>query len=410
MDAKGRRLLRRIAGAAIAVMLLCGLRPAAVMAGEIGLINTKEPLNILSGTEAAAAVLGKAVNSAHVSILAKEGEWVQIQAGTVIGWVPAGAVSETALTVEEAAEANWEIIVGIMQEGTLPDGDETGDGEPSGKEAGNPEAGAAENAENTGEPPAEENAGTQEPPAAEKAGEEGQPAAAAGGTEEQSAAEDGSAGEPSAAENGSAGEPSAAENGSAGEPPAEEKVSTEEQPAAAAAGAGEQTGEAPAAESLSAAEQALLLQQAEEALRQREEAQRQAAEAARRQQEEAVRQTILNLSGATADDLYLLANIIYCEAGCEPSEGKVAVGSVVMNRVRDGAYPNTIRDVIYDKGQFSPVRNGSLKRAMKVNRADAWCYQAALEALAGARPVGGCLYFRRVNGRSGLVLGHHVFY
>ena len=388
MDAKGRRLLRRIAGAAIAVMLLCGSRPAAVMAGEIGLINTKEPLNILSGTEAAAAVLGKAVNGAHVSILAKEGEWVQIQAGTVIGWVPAGAVSETALTVEEAAEANREIIVGIMQEGTSPDGDETGDGEPSGEEAGNPEAGAAENDENTGEPPAEEKVSTEEP----------------------SAAEGGIAGEPSAAENGSAEESSAAGNGSAGEPPAE--VSTEEQPAAAAAGAGEQTGEAPAAESLSAAaaaKQVLLLQQAEEALRQQEEAQRQAEEAAR-QQEEAVRQTILNLSGATADDLYLLANIIYCEAGCEPYEGKVAVGSVVMNRVRDGAYPNTIRDVIYDKGQFSPVRNGSLKRAMKVNRADAWCYQAALEALAGARPVGGCLYFRRVNGRSGLVLGHHVFY
>lgn len=134
-------------------------------------------------------------------------------------------------------------------------------------------------------------------------------------------------------------------------------------------------------------------------------------EAARLQAEAEVRkQAILIANGITEEDLYLLANIIYCEAGCEPYIGKVAVGNVVMNRVRSDRQPDTISEVIYAKGQFSPVRNGSLARALENGSADESCYQAALEALAGSQPVGDKLYFRRVNGRSGQVIGHHVFY
>ena len=112
----------------------------------------------------------------------------------------------------------------------------------------------------------------------------------------------------------------------------------------------------------------------------------------------------------SAEELKLLANIIYCEAGSESYVGKVAVGNVIMNRVKSVSQPNTITEVVYARGQFSPVRNGSLQRALSSDKADASCYQAAIEALAGAQPVGDKLFFRRNNGRSGQVIGHHVFY
>lgn len=158
--------------------------------------------------------------------------------------------------------------------------------------------------------------------------------------------------------------------------------------------------------------------QAIEAQRKLEEAAAAEAEAARLAAEqaqakaaaEARRQAILTANGITEEDLYLLANIIYCEAGCEPYIGKVAVGNVVLNRVKSDRQPNTIREVVYAKGQFSPVSNGSLARALRNSRADESCYQAALDALEGSKPVGDKLFFRRVNGRSGQVIGHHVFY
>lgn len=127
-------------------------------------------------------------------------------------------------------------------------------------------------------------------------------------------------------------------------------------------------------------------------------------------QAQAQRALILAAAGATEEDLYLMANLIYCEANGEPYVGKVAVGSVVLNRVHSDVQPNTIREVIYARKQFSPVGNGSLARALRAGKADDSCFQAALEALAGARPVGDKLYFRRVNGRSGIVIGRHVFY
>ena len=141
------------------------------------------------------------------------------------------------------------------------------------------------------------------------------------------------------------------------------------------------------------------VQAAEEAARIEAEAQ-QAALAAQAAQTAAI----------SAEELKLLANIIYCEAGSESYVGKVAVGNVIMNRVKSASQPNTITEDVYAKGQFSPVRNGSLQRALSSDKADAACYQAAIEALAGAQPVGDKLFFRRNNGRSGQVIGQHVFY
>ena len=151
---------------------------------------------------------------------------------------------------------------------------------------------------------------------------------------------------------------------------------------------------------------------AEEAARLAAEAQAKAAaeEAARIEAEAQQAALAAQTAAVSAEELKLLANIIYCEAGSESYVGKVAVGNVIMNRVKSASQPNTITEVVYAKGQFSPVRNGSLQRALSSDKADAACYQAAIEALAGAQPVGGKLFFRRNNGRSGQVIGHHVFY
>ena len=151
---------------------------------------------------------------------------------------------------------------------------------------------------------------------------------------------------------------------------------------------------------------------AEEAARLEAEAQAKAAaeEAARITAEAQQAALAAQTAAISAEELKLLANIIYCEAGSESYVGKVAVGNVIMNRVKSASQPNTITEVVYAKGQFSPVRNGSLQRALSSDKADAACYQAAIEALAGAQPVGGKLFFRRNNGRSGQVIGHHVFY
>ena len=67
---------------------------------------------------------------------------------------------------------------------------------------------------------------------------------------------------------------------------------------------------------------------------------------------------------ASADDVSLLAALIYCEAGNQSREGKVAVGAVVMNRIASGSYPGSIREVIYQSGQFSPAGSGWLDQVL----------------------------------------------
>ena len=110
-------------------------------------------------------------------------------------------------------------------------------------------------------------------------------------------------------------------------------------------------------------------------------------------------------------DRYLLANLIYCEAGGEPYEGQLAVGAVVINRVLSSVYPNTVSGVIYQKKQFSPVASGRLALALSQNKATPSCYQAADEAMAGTTNVGGCVYFRTpIPGLTGIQIGGHIFY
>lgn len=110
-------------------------------------------------------------------------------------------------------------------------------------------------------------------------------------------------------------------------------------------------------------------------------------------------------------DRKLLANIIYCEAGGEPYEGKLAVGAVVINRVLSGKFPDTVKGVIYQKSQFSPVASGRYALALASDKANAACYQAADEAMLGVTNVGACVFFRTpIPGLTGINIGGHVFY
>lgn len=111
-----------------------------------------------------------------------------------------------------------------------------------------------------------------------------------------------------------------------------------------------------------------------------------------------------------AGDVDLLAAIIECEAGGESYTGKVAVGNVVMNRVKSSVFPNTVLEVIYQNKQFSPVASGRFAIVL-ARGANETCYQAARDAMAGAAPVGNCLFFRTpIEGLTGIQIGGHIFY
>lgn len=137
------------------------------------------------------------------------------------------------------------------------------------------------------------------------------------------------------------------------------------------------------------------------------------AQAAAQTQAEAMLQgwtAIAAQRGFTSGDLELLAALIHCEAVGESYVGQVAVGNVVINRILSPAFPNSLTEVVYDRGQFTPVSTGRLQQVLASGNISASCRQAALEAAAGSAPVGDKLYFRRVNGRSGQIIGNHVFY
>lgn len=126
----------------------------------------------------------------------------------------------------------------------------------------------------------------------------------------------------------------------------------------------------------------------------------------RKAAEEAAR--IAAEKAAAQADRELLASLIFCEAGNQPYEGQVAVGAVVMNRVKSGAYPNTISEVIYQSGQFTPAMTGWLDSVRANAGYTASAMQAAEEALAGSSPVGDCLYFS--TGGWGMRIGDHYFH
>lgn len=116
---------------------------------------------------------------------------------------------------------------------------------------------------------------------------------------------------------------------------------------------------------------------------------------------------------ASSDDAYLLACLVYCEAGNQSYEGQLAVANVVLNRVKSPLFPNTISEVIYQSGQFSPASSGSLARTLANGPTDS-CVQAANDALAGNNNVGNYLFFNNfgapANASSSMTIGDHIFY
>ena len=124
-------------------------------------------------------------------------------------------------------------------------------------------------------------------------------------------------------------------------------------------------------------------------------------EEARKAAEEAARQERISLEK-------LMASIIFCEAGNQSHEVQVAVGAVIMNRVRDGAFPDTVEEVVYQSGQFGPVATGWLDKVRSTDGYTEAAMQAARDALAGANPIGNCLYFDQ--GGYGMQIGAHYFH
>ena len=112
----------------------------------------------------------------------------------------------------------------------------------------------------------------------------------------------------------------------------------------------------------------------------------------------------------TEDDVTLLAALIECEAGSSNYEAMLAVGSVVVNRMKHYKFPNTLRGVVYHVGQFPPATDGKVDRVL-ARGVKASCVKAARDALNGKNNVGSCLYFRSASsGRQGLIIGGNVFF
>ena len=382
MNGKGRKLFRSAVGILTSVMMM-GAYTTTAMASGIGVIDAKDMLDIHAEANRASAVVGQVMDDGHVAILAKYNDWVQIQAGEIAGWVPAENLVETEISNEEAVAANEQVIA--ERTGATASEDEFfAEEEVQQDETAALQAEASEAVQNE----------IEEVQTAEEAARLEAEAQAKAAAEE-------------AAQLEAEAQAKAAEEAARLEAEAQAKAAAEEaarlEAEAQAKAAAEEAAQLEAEAQAKAAEEAARLEAEAQAKAAAEEAARLEAEA---QQAALAAQT----AAISTEELKLLANIIYCEAGSESYVGKVAVGNVIMNRVKSASQPNTITEVVYAKGQFSPVRNGSLQRALSSDKADAACYQAAIEALAGAQPVGGKLFFRRNNGRSGQVIGHHVFY
>ncbi len=93
-------------------------------------------------------------------------------------------------------------------------------------------------------------------------------------------------------------------------------------------------------------------------------------------------------SSASNNDVYLLARAINGEARGEPYSGQVAVGAVILNRVKHPSFPNTVAGVIYQPGAFTAVDDGQIDAAMTSS-----CERAARDALNGWDPTGGAIYY-----------------
>lgn len=121
----------------------------------------------------------------------------------------------------------------------------------------------------------------------------------------------------------------------------------------------------------------------------------------------------LNFNSVTSSDLYLLAKCVHAEARGEPYVGQVAVAAVILNRVKDAAFPNTISGVVYQPWAFTAVNDGQINL-----EPNSTAYQAAQDALNGWDPTYGCLYYYNpttatskwiFSKQTVVTIGKHVF-
>lgn len=117
--------------------------------------------------------------------------------------------------------------------------------------------------------------------------------------------------------------------------------------------------------------------------------------------------------GFTSSEVYLLAKTIYAEGRGEPYTGQVAIGAVILNRVRDSAFPNSISGVVYQKHAFTAVSDGQINLTPNET-----AMKAARDAISGWDPTGGALYYYNpavatsawiFDRQTVTVIGKHVF-
>ena len=118
-------------------------------------------------------------------------------------------------------------------------------------------------------------------------------------------------------------------------------------------------------------------------------------------------------SSYTSSDLYLLAKTIYAEGRGEPYAGQVAIGAVILNRVRSSSFPNSVSGVVYQKGAFTAVSDGQINLSP-----DNTAMSAAQDAINGWDPTGGAIYYYNpamatsawiFSRKTVTVIGKHVF-
>ena len=120
-----------------------------------------------------------------------------------------------------------------------------------------------------------------------------------------------------------------------------------------------------------------------------------------------------NTGGYNNSDVYLLAKAIYAEGRGEPYVGQVAIGAVIMNRIRSASFPNTVSGVVYQKGAFTAVDDGQINLTPNET-----AMKAARDAINGWDPTGGALYYYNpavatsawiFDRQTVTVIGKHVF-
>lgn len=101
-------------------------------------------------------------------------------------------------------------------------------------------------------------------------------------------------------------------------------------------------------------------------------------------------QNVSYAASSGTSDMQLMARAINGEARGEPYEGQVAVGAVILNRVKSSQFPNTIAGVIYQSGAFTAVADGQINSPISEGST---VYKAAQDAKNGWDPTGGCIYY-----------------